>query len=323
MKPRRMAFARGCLLIFLLTLSPRSWGEDLNTAIGQADSERISAIHQQFWDAFAERDLWAISQLWDRTDNSISAIFPAAATPAIGWENIAESYRRVFSHNRDIRVDPRIVRLHAASDLAWLIAAVRFEANQTQTGQPVMINRMLVTEIFRRQQGTWYLVHYHGHNPAFIPPKETHIGMYASGVVPRREENDVWLSYGKFSDAFEKLDLGAMFDLIASDDDVSAIQPAAPVPFLGPENVLAGWRKTFADMESITCDPLMSKLSVSGSMAWITDLSQFHIVFKNNPGEVRHFHNVNTTFIFRKQQDSWQLVHYHAHIGFSYEDHSH
>src|ERR1700761_831212 len=120
--------------------------------------DQIGTIHSSFWKSFADSDLWTIGQMWDQSDKSISAIFPAAATPAIGWDNVAESFRRAFSHNRDIKIDTRIVRIYRTGDLAWLISTVKFEAVQTQTGQPVLIKRMFTTEIFALRNGVWRLL---------------------------------------------------------------------------------------------------------------------------------------------------------------------
>jgi ketosteroid isomerase-like protein len=294
--------------------------------VDQADEaykDQIAAIHNSFWKSFADRDLWTIGQMWDQSDTSISAIFPAAATPAIGWDNVAESFRRAFSHNRDIRTDTRIIRTYRTGDLAWLISTVKFEAVQTQTGQPVLISRMFSTEIFALRDGAWKLVHYHGHNPEFAPPIEGPENMNVNVTVPKRAASAVWAAYDRFGAAFQQKDLAQMFEVLDSDGEASALQPTSPVPFLGIENVLASWKKTFVDIESFSFDPQVLELSESGSTAWVTDLSQFHIVFKDNPNEVRHFHNVMTTLIFRKHGDEWRLAHYHAHLGFSFDDHNH
>jgi ketosteroid isomerase-like protein len=307
-----------------LTLATDVRSDQPVTVVKSADiKDELAPLHSQFWKSFAERDLWQISQLWAKTDANISAIFPASATPAIGWDNVAENFRRSFSHNRNIKTDSRIIRAYRTDDLAWLIGIVRFEAVQTQTGQPVIINRMLVTEIFARRDGAWKLVHYHGHNPDFAPQMEGPESMTASGTVAKRSTSPVWLAYDKFGAAFQQRDLAAMFSVQDSDDAVSALQPTSAVPFLGLENVLASWKKTFADIESVSFEPQVLELSESETTAWVTDLSQFHIVFKNEPNEVRHFHNVMTTFIFRKQSGDWRLAHYHAHLGFSFDEHAH
>jgi ketosteroid isomerase-like protein len=286
-------------------------------------AETIKSLHAKFWESFAERDLWSQAQLWDKSNESVSAMFPAATTPSIGWENVAESLRHAFAHNRDIKTQAQIIRLHRAGNFAWIIAVVRFEAVQTQTGQPVLISRMLVTELFEQRDGNWKVVHYHGHNPSFVIPKEGPEGMSPSGVALQRTDSDVWSAYDKFGDAFRKLDLGGIFEVFAPDDDVSALHPTSPVPFIGPQNVLASWRKTFADIEALTYDPQVHKLSVVGSIGWIAELSQFHIVFKDAPDEIRHYHNVLSTYVFRKADDEWRLVHYHAHLGYSFGDHAH
>jgi ketosteroid isomerase-like protein len=286
-------------------------------------SEAIKGVHARFWQSFAERDLWGQAQLWDRTNETVSAMFPASTAPAVGWENVAESLRHVFAHNRDIKTEAQIIRLHRAGDFAWLIAVVRFEAMQTQTGQPVLISRMLVTELFQQRGGDWKLVHYHGHNPSFLIPKEGPEGMSPSGVVLQRSDSDIWSAYDKFGNAFRKLDLGGIFEVFAPDDDVSALHPTSPVPFIGPQNVLASWRKTFADIDALTYDPQLLQLSQVDSIGWMAELSQFHIVFKDAPEEIRHFHNVLSTYVFRKSDDEWQLVHYHAHLGYAFDDHAH
>jgi ketosteroid isomerase-like protein len=289
----------------------------------EAYKEQIGALHNAFWKSFADGDLWTIGRMWDQGDGSISAIFPAASTPAIGWDNVAESFRRAFSHNRDIKTDTRIIKSYRSGEFAWLISTVKFEAMQTQTGQPVLINRMFTTEIFALRNGGWKLVHYHGHNPEFAPPVEGPENMNVNAAVPKRTPSAVWTAYDKFGAAFQQKDLAQMFEVLDSDGEVSALQPTSPVPFLGLENVLASWKKTFADIESFTFDPQVLELSESGSTAWVTDFSQFHIVFKDDPNVVHHFHNVLTTLIFRKRGDEWHLAHYHAHLGFAFDDHGH
>jgi ketosteroid isomerase-like protein len=286
-------------------------------------SEAIKGVHAKFWESFAERDLWSQAQIWDKDNESVSAMFPAATTVSIGWENVAESLRHVFAHNRDIKTQAQIIRLHHVGNFAWLVAVVRFEAMQTQTGQPVLISRMMVTELFQQRDDNWKLVHYHGHNPSFLIPKEGPEGMSPSGVVLQRADSDIWSAYDKFGNAFRQLDLGGMFEVFAPDDDVSALHPTSPVPFIGPQNVLASWRKTFADIEALTYDPQVLKLSLVGSIGWMAELGQFHIVFKDAPDEIRHYHNVLSTYVFRKSDDEWHLVHYHAHLGYSFGDHAH
>ncbi len=279
----------------------------------------IASLHEKFWSSFADRNLWAIGEMWDKADPSVSAIFPASGNPAVSWGNVAENFRQAFSHNRDIKIETSIVHVYRQDDFVWLIATVRFSATQTQTGQPVMIDRILATEIYHRSGGRWLMVHYHGHNPAFIIPPIGPENLTVNAVLPKRKPSSVWAAYDKFQDAFQNRNLAGMFQIFDPSGDVAAIQPKSPVPFLGTENVMASWKKTFDDIQAITCDPQVLELNENGSVAWITDMSQYHIVFKDNPNEVIHFHNVMTTFIFTKHEGEWHLAYYHAHLGYSYE----
>jgi ketosteroid isomerase-like protein len=287
------------------------------------DAAVVRSLHEKLWRSFGDRDLWAIGELWDKEDRAISVIFPAAGTPAIGWENVAESFRRTFAHNRDIKIKTKILRTYRTGDLTWLTATVRFSANQTQTGQPVMINRLLASEIYARRHGQWKLVHYHAHSPDFVVPPVGAERATVNSIVPKRNSSRIWTTYDKFNAAFQGRDLAKMFQMFDQDDEVVAIQPKSPIPFIGLENVLASWKKTFDDIQAITIDPQVLELSETDEVSWITDLSQCHIVFKDNPNEVVHFHNVMTTFIFRKQSgEEWRLAYYHAHLGYSLDEHN-
>jgi ketosteroid isomerase-like protein len=322
----RLFIAGGVALLLGLLPVPRSWADaaapDEMARGVEAIAGEIAMLHGEFWSAFERRDLFAVGELWDRDNGSISAIFPASATPAIGWGSVSESFRRAFSHNRDIRISTKVVRIFRNENLVWLIAAVHFSATQTQTGQPVMIDRELATEIFSRRDGRWRMVHYHGHNPAFIVPPLPPENLTVNAVVPKRQPSEIWTAYGRFRSALQNRSLAGMFQVFDPDGEVAAIQPRSPVPFLKLENVLASWKRTFAEVESITCDPQVLELNEAGGSAWLTDLSQYHIVFKDNPNEVVHFHNVLTTMIFTKRNGEWYLSHYHAHLGFSFDEHN-
>jgi ketosteroid isomerase-like protein len=287
------------------------------------DVDAVTAAHAEFWRAYEKRDLWRVSLVWDTSDDTISAAFPASSTISVSWSNIQESFRRSFSHNRDIKIDVRTLRTNREGDVAWVLSAVRFEAIQTQTGQFVLLDRMLTTEIYRLKDGAWKLVHYHGHYPGFRPQAEDPATMVAAPTRPAPSASPAWEAHERFVAAFSAKDLGAMFGLLSSERDSSAMQPMSPIPFLGPENVVASWKKTFADVEALTIEPLKVVVSESGSIAWITEHSQYHIAFKAQPDLVQHFHNVLTTYLLRKEAGQWQIVHYHAHLGFAFEDHEH
>src|ERR1700722_13234734 len=155
------------LMLVAPSHGPRGGDQFEETRPPEGTLGEIRAVNERFWAAFAARDLWSIGRLWAKTD-AVTAIFPADSTPSVGWENIRESFRRSFAHNRDVRVDAQVVRVGAEGNAAWLVDAVRFEAVQTQTGQSVVMDRILGTKLFERSgDGQWRLIHFHMHFPGF------------------------------------------------------------------------------------------------------------------------------------------------------------
>ena len=289
-----------------------------------ADNGPLLNVHRAFWKAYQDRDLWALSQIWDTSNGNITAAFPAASFTAAGWPNVEENFRRTFIHNRDIKIDARIIRLHRQGNVAWIIGSVRFEAVQTQTGQFVAMDRMLTTELYRLRDGAWRLELYHGDYPGFSPPKEhSPIFQLQEIAAPLRSPSDAWDIYDRFIAAFERREISGIFDLLTAEADASAIQPISAVPFLGPQNVMASWKKAFDEIQSITIQPQRLVLDQDGDIAWISEVGQYHVTFRANPGDVVHMRNVMVTYILRRRQGEWQLVHYHAHQGFPYEDQEH
>ncbi len=143
------------LMLVATSHRPRAGDQFEGTRPPEVTLGQIRAGNERFWAAFAARDLWSIGRLWAKTD-AVSAIFPAGSIPSVGWENIRESFRRSFAHNRDVKVDAEVVSVRAEGSAAWLVDAVRFEAVQTQTGQSVVMDRILGTKLFERSgDGQW------------------------------------------------------------------------------------------------------------------------------------------------------------------------
>jgi len=279
----------------------------------------IRAVNERFWAAFAARDLWSIGRLWAKTD-AVSAIFPAGSTPLVGWENIREGFRRSFAHNRDIKVDAHVESIRAEGTFAWLVDTVRLEAVQTQTGQPVVMDRILGTKLFERSDdGQWRLIHFHAHFPGFSIPNPTqHMQTEVEPGVQPPAHDDVARASAAFYDAFGTRDLEAMARVWVADDDVSAIHPSTPAPFLGPAEVMKSWKQAFSDIEMVHIRPRLSIQHISGSVAWVVDINEFHALLSERADPV-HLHNVLSTQIFEKREGQWLMVHYHGQIGFSFD----
>jgi ketosteroid isomerase-like protein len=310
------------LLSLMLVVAPHrllAGDQPDGTHSTEAALDEVRAANEQFWRAFSARDLWAMGRLWARTED-VSAIFPAGSTPFVGWENIRESFRRSFAHNRDIKIDSHVVDIHAEGGVAWLVDSVRFEAVQTQTGQPIVMNRMLGSKVFERSGDTWRLVHFHAHFPGFAIPEETQDGQADAEARVEPPSADIARVSATFYDSFSKRDLAAMAREWATDNYVSVIHPSNPAPFRGPEEVIASWKQTFSEIGAIHIRPRSVIWHVVGSVAWAVDMTEFCVVPAESAAPV-HVRHVLSTQIFEKRRGQWLMVHYHGQIGFSF-DHS-
>jgi ketosteroid isomerase-like protein len=321
MRPRDALIA-AVLLALTLVVAPHRLlaGDQLEgTQSTAAALDEVRTANEQFWRAFSARDLWAMGRLWAKTEN-ISAIFPAGSTPFVGWENIRESFWRSFAHNRDIRIESHVVGIHADGGVAWLVDSVRFEAVQTQTGQPIVMNRMLGSKIFERSGDRWLLVHFHAHFPGFAIPEEAQHGQADEEARLEQPSDDIARVSATFYDSFSKRDPEAMARVWAKDNYVSVIHPSNPAPFLGPEDVITSWKHAFSEIGAIDIRPRLVIWHVLGSVAWAVDMTEFQVFPAESSAPV-HLRNVLSTQIFEKSRGQWWMVHYHGQIGFSF-DHS-
>jgi ketosteroid isomerase-like protein len=307
------------ILSWMLVLSPRSLlasGDVEVTQATEAAVGEVSTANTEFWRAFSDRDLWSMGRVWAKSE-SVTAIFPADAMVSVGWDNCRESFRRSFVHNRDIRIDPRVVSMRVDGAVAWLVEAVRFEAVQTQTGQPIVMDRMLVTKLFVRSDGKWQLVHFHAHFPGFhIPGTDQHVALNQE-PLEEQPSDDVARTSAAFYAAFAKEDLGSMSRIWSQDEGVSAIHPSNPAPFLGRDEVIGSWKRAFTDIKAVFILPRFAIRHVLGSVAWVVDMNEFHALLAEG-STPKHLHHVLSTQIFERQEGQWLMVHYHGQIGFSF-----
>jgi hypothetical protein len=120
------------------------------------------------------------------------------------------------------------------------------------------MDRMLVTKLFARSDGKWLLVHFHAHFPGFpIPGTTQHVPL---GQEPTNEQpsDDVARASAAFYAAFAKQDLESMSREWAQDEDVSAIHPSSPAPFLGRDEVIRSWKQAFTDIEAVFIRPRLA-----------------------------------------------------------------
>jgi len=316
-----LSVVAGATLLAVLYGTPTA-ADQIGDSIAEAGrvdtqlTDELKLANEAFIDAFVNRDIWAMGQLWAK-EEYVSAILPATGKPAYGWENVRKSWQQTFDHNRDIKIKSLAGLILAQGDkegdLAWIVDSTQFESFQTQTGQPVMLPNVLTTKVFERRDGKWLLAHYHAHQPRLNPPTATHeesgSGALVSDVAPELRAVDE-----RFYQALRDRDLQAMNEIWSPSESVTAIQPEGQIPFMGRDNVMASWERLFDYNKTIQIPPVsQSTIHLAGNKAWLVGSYQAGLTRKS--GEYVHLPDVLVTKLFEKENGTWRLVHYHAHIG--------
>ena len=113
----------------------------------------VLAANQRFYDAHEQRDIEAMSALWDHSDEAICVHpgWPILRT----WPLVEESWRRILTgpgRNQFILTN---ISATGSDDVAW----VTLDENLVQGGSTGTI---AATNIFTRRDGEWRMVLHHG-----------------------------------------------------------------------------------------------------------------------------------------------------------------
>ena len=116
-------------------------------------SDEILAANQAFYDAHEQRDLAAMSAVWEHSDRAccIHPGWPILRT----WPLIEESWRRIFAgagRNQFIVTNEQV---HVAGDVAW----VSLDENLVDGG---MTGTIAATNMFVRTGTDWKMILHHG-----------------------------------------------------------------------------------------------------------------------------------------------------------------
>lgn len=113
----------------------------------------VLAVNQRFYDAHEQRDIEAMSDVWDHSDEAtcVHPGWPILRT----WPLVEESWRRIFTgpgQNQFILTNASVI---GNGDVAW----VTLDENLMQEGSTGTI---AATNIFVRRDGQWRLMVHHG-----------------------------------------------------------------------------------------------------------------------------------------------------------------
>jgi len=96
-------------------------------------------------------------------------VFGAAVRGRRGWEDVHRTITWVASGFEDChRYDYELVAADVHGDLAYTCGFEHYTA--TRPDGTVVETELRVTQIYRRENGTWKIVHRHGDRPPADPP---------------------------------------------------------------------------------------------------------------------------------------------------------
>ncbi|MDP1821016.1 MAG: nuclear transport factor 2 family protein [Acidimicrobiales bacterium] len=118
-----------------------------------ADEAAVRAAHRAFYDAFEERDLDAMSEVWEHSDR-IVCTHPGWRTLR-GWGAVSGSWFALFGGPNPLQFILTDEVVAVAGDVAWV------SVDENLIG-PDLGATVAALNVFQRDGGRWRLVAHHG-----------------------------------------------------------------------------------------------------------------------------------------------------------------
>jgi len=120
------------------------------------EAEALREANADFYAALERLDLEAMDALWVRGDEAF-CVHPGWDA-LFGWEDVRQSWERIFAATAWLRVTPTEVRARVVGDVGVVTCS---ESISTRDGDDVGIAAARATNIFRRTPDGWRLFHHH------------------------------------------------------------------------------------------------------------------------------------------------------------------
>jgi ketosteroid isomerase-like protein len=139
---------------------PAAWRSAISVT---NDSDLVRHANQAFYGAFEERDLEAMSRLWEHSDRVVCT-HPGWATLR-GWGQVAASFFALFQNDQHLQFILTNLATHVAGDVAW----VSVDENILSDAQPA--TTVAALNLFSRApDGDWRMVAHHA-SPVSADPE--------------------------------------------------------------------------------------------------------------------------------------------------------
>lgn len=135
--------------------------------IPQRDEQQIQALQKDYVQAVDKLDFELVSAIWSH-DPTVSFVHPRGT--AVGFVQIRDVFYRdtmgLFSE-RDLQLENP--ELHIYGDAAWSEMTWTFHGTMKDGGQKI-VTKGRETQIYRKENGTWRIVHVHYSGPPDTRP---------------------------------------------------------------------------------------------------------------------------------------------------------
>jgi ketosteroid isomerase-like protein len=114
----------------------------------------VLAANEAFYAAFEQRDLDAMSNVWDHADHVVCT--HPGWMPRRGWGAVAASWFALFTNGQNLQFILTDQQASVVGDLGWVSCIENILGDGMSGGSVAALN------LFVREQGTWKLVAHHG-----------------------------------------------------------------------------------------------------------------------------------------------------------------
>lgn len=120
------------------------------------EEKLLLSANEAFYKAFESLDISRMDQVWD-SSGAVQCVHPGWDL-LTDWETVRESWERIFHHTRymEFRITPLAVTI--TEDLAYVVCRETFTSS---TGGPAGESAALATNVFRKHEGIWKIIHHH------------------------------------------------------------------------------------------------------------------------------------------------------------------
>ncbi|MCH8028370.1 MAG: nuclear transport factor 2 family protein [Candidatus Dadabacteria bacterium] len=120
------------------------------------DTEVVLEANDKFYQALGTRDLDLMETVWV-CDSRSKCVHPGW-TMLNGWDAIKQSWENTFDPVDLLEIKLSEVSVEISGDVAWVMCVQQLTYISRA---PVGVNLSLSTNIFRREDGVWLMVHHH------------------------------------------------------------------------------------------------------------------------------------------------------------------